>query len=167
MSLSIKTGDFVGVIGPVGSEKTAFLDDLMGEMQRTEGQISVNKLPRVIGFVKQEALLQQGTVRDNIMWGTAYQFNWCNKVVEVCALKPDVDQLSRGDLTQVGEGGVTLSGGQRARVALARAVYQDKDMYLIDDIFSAVDGDVAAHIYRKCILGLLKTKTRVLVTHHT
>ena len=136
-------------------------------MQRREGQISVNKPPRGIGFVKQESWLQQGTVRDNIMWGTAYQFNWYNKVVEVCALKPDFDQLSRGDLTQVGEGGATLSGGQRARVALARAVYQDKDMYLIDDIFSAVDGDVAAHIYRKCILGLLKTKTRVLVTHHT
>ena len=166
ISLSIKCGDLVGVIGPVGAGKSSLLDALLGEMQRTEGQIAVNRPPRGVGFVKQEAWLQQGTVRDNIMWGKAYQHNWYNKVIEACALKQDFTQLACGDLSQVGEQGVTLSGGQRARVALARAVYQDKDIYLIDDIFSAVDGDVAAHIYKKCILGLLKSKTRILCTHH-
>ena len=165
MSLSIKTGELEGVIGPVGSGKSAFLDSLLGEMQRTEGQISVNRPQRGIGFVKQEPWLQQGTIRDNIMWGKAFQYSWYNKVVEACALKLDFDQLSRGDLSQVGEGGAALSGGQKARVALARAVYQDRELYLIDDIFSAVDGDVAAHIYRRCIMGLLRDKTRVLCTH--
>ena len=166
MTISIKQGQLVGVIGPVGSGKSALLEALLGEMQRTEGQISVNRPPRGVGYVKQDPWLQQGTIRDNILWGKAYQYNWYSRVVEACALKPDFEQLSHGDLSQVGEAGVTLSGGQRSRVALARAVYQDKDLYLIDDIFSAVDGDVASHIYRKCILGLLKTKTRVLCTHH-
>ena len=165
ISVTIKAGELVGVSGPVGSGKSAFLDSLLGEMQRMEGKVSVNRPRRGIGFVKQEPWLQQGTVRDNIIWGKAFQYSWYNKVIEACALKQDFDQLSRGDLSQVGEGGASLSGGQRARVALARAVYQDKDLYLIDDIFSAVDGDVAAHIYRRCIMGLLRDKTRVLCTH--
>ena len=165
LNLSVKSGQFVGVVGPVGAGKSALLDSLLGEMQRAGGRVAVTR-GRGVGLVKQEPWLQQGTVRDNILWGKAYQFSWYTKVVEACALKQDFSQLARGDLTQVGEGGVTLSGGQRARVALARAVYQDKDLYLIDDIFSAVDGDVAGHIYRRCILGLLRHKTRVLATHH-
>ena len=123
LNLSVKSGQFVGVVGPVGAGKSALLDSLLGEMQRAGGRVAVTR-GRGVGLVKQEPWLQQGTVRDNILWGKAYQFSWYTKVVEACALKQDFSQLARGDLTQVGEGGVTLSGGQRARVALARAVYQ-------------------------------------------
>ena len=123
LNLSVKSGQFVGVVGPVGAGKSALLDSLLGEMQRAGGRVAVTR-GRGVGLVKQEPWLQQGTVRDNILWGKAYQFTWYTKVVEACALKQDFAQLARGDLTQVGEGGVTLSGGQRARVALARAVYQ-------------------------------------------
>jgi len=166
MSITVKAGELVGVIGPVGSGKSSFLEALLGELEKKEGHIAVNRPSRGIGYVKQEHWIQQGTVRDNILFGKAYQHIWYTKVIDACALKEDFYQLAHGDMTKVGEGGVTLSGGQRARVALARAVYQDKDLYLIDDVFSAVDGHVAGHIYRKCIIGLLHEKTRILCTHH-
>eukprot|EP00092_Neocalanus_flemingeri_P010518 GFUD01011332.1.p1 GENE.GFUD01011332.1~~GFUD01011332.1.p1 ORF type:complete len:1535 (+),score=298.00 GFUD01011332.1:327-4607(+) len=166
LNITIKSGEMVGVIGPVGSGKSAFLEAILGEVERKSGHIAVNRPPRGIGYVKQEHWIQQGTVRDNILFGKAYQHIWYNKVTDACALKEDFRQLAHSDMTKVGEGGITLSGGQRARVALARAVYQDKDIYLIDDIFSAVDGHVAAQIYKKCILGLLQNKTRILCTHH-
>lgn len=81
-------------------------------------------------------------------------------------MNEDLLLLPNGDLTGVGEGGMTLSGGQKARIALARAVYQDKPIYLLDDIISAVDSKVAKHIFQHCIMGLLKNKTRILCTHH-
>lgn len=165
--LSVSAGQLVVVVGGVGSGKSALLEAVLGELERREGEVCVVRPAGGLGLVRQEPWLQQGTVRDNITFGKAYQHGWYWRVLEACALTADLRQLARGDLSQVGEGGATLSGGQRARVALARAVYQDKDLYLIDDIFSAVDSEVATHIYRKCILGLLRDKTRVLCTHHS
>ena len=140
---------------------------LLGEMESSGGSAVLARPQGGVGFVAQEPWLQQGSIRDNITFGKAYQHTWYSKVTEACALVPDLASLAAGDLSKVGEGGSNLSGGQRARVALARAVYQDKELYIIDDIFSAVDGHVAAHIYRKLILGLLKDKTRILCTHQT
>ena len=100
ISFSVKSGELVGVIGPVGSGKSTLLEALLGEIQKTDGQISVNRPCRGVGYVKQEPWLQQGTVRDNIMWGKAYQYNWYNKVVEACALREDFELLACGDLTQ-------------------------------------------------------------------
>ena len=109
----------------------------------------------------------QGNIRDNILFGTAYQHSWYAKVVDACALSQDFNNLPEGDMTNVGDKGSKMSGGQKARISLARAVYQNKKIYLIDDIFSAVDPNVALHIYRKCIVGILSAKTRVLCTHQT
>ena len=167
LNLKLAPGDFIGVMGTVGSGKSSLLQALLGELEPAGGEADLWQPRRGVGYIAQEAWLQAGTVRDNILFGKAYQYAWYNKVVEACALLPDFAALASGDQTKVGEAGNTLSGGQKARVALARAVYQDKDVYLIDDIFSAVDGHVAAHIYRKVILGLLKEKTRLLCTHHT
>ena len=167
LNLKLTPGDFVGVMGTVGSGKSSLLQALLGELEPAGGEADLWQPRRGVGYIAQEAWLQAGTVRDNILFGKAYQYAWYNKVVEACALLPDFAALASGDQTKVGEAGNTLSGGQKARVALARAVYQDKDVYLVDDIFSAVDGHVAAHIYRKVILGLLKEKTRLLCTHHT
>ena len=166
-SLTVESGSLVVVTGDVGSGKSSLLEAVLGELERREGSLCVLRPAGGLGLVRQEPWLQQGSVRDNILFGRPYQHSWYSRVLEACCLTPDLHQLARADQTQVGEGGARLSGGQRARVALARAVYQDKDLYLIDDIFSAVDSEVATHIYRKCILGLLRNKTRVLCTHHT
>lgn len=87
------------------------------------------------------------------------------QVTEVCALRRDFEQLAKGDLTVVGERGSSLSGGQRARVNLARAVYRRADIYLLDDPLSAVDPKVARHLFERCVKGYLNGKTRILVTH--
>ena len=166
-NLSVVAGSLVVVVGEVGSGKTSLLEAVLGELERREGSVCVVRPAGGLGLVKQEPWLQQGSIRDNILFGKPYQHSWYSRVVEACALTADLQQLARRDQSPVGEDGASLSGGQRARVALARAVYQDKDLYLIDDIFSAVDSEVATHIYRKCILGLLRNKTRVLCTHHT
>ncbi len=166
INVMVDRGDFVGVVGKVGSGKSSLLASILGEVTKVGGQISVDWPESGIGFVPQEPWLQQGTIRDNILFGKMYRQNWYNQVVEACSLKEDLKQLAKGDMTNVGEHGVMLSGGQKARVALARAVYQDKEVYLIDDIYSALDVPVGNHIFKKCIMGLLRNKTRVLCTHH-
>lgn len=114
----------------------------------------------------QQPWLQCGTVRDNILFGRPFDDSKYRSVLFACGLVEDVHQLPAGDMTAVGEGGATLSGGQKARVALARAVYQDKAVYLLDDVLSAVDVKVAKHIFQHCLMGLLLNKTRILCTHH-
>jgi len=167
LGLSVLVGEFVGITGTVGSGKSSLLELIVGEMQLEAGTIAVDKPSEGIGYVTQEPWLLEGNIRDNILFGTAYQHSWYGKVVDACALADDFISLPQGDMTNVGDKGSKLSGGQKARISLARAVYQNKKLYLIDDIFSAVDPNVALHIYRKCIVGLLATKTRILCTHHT
>ncbi len=157
---------FSGIIGKVGSGKSSLLTSILGEMTKVSGKIAANIPFSGIGYVQQEPWLQQSSVRDNILFGKMFQPDWYDAVLDACALKEDMKQLTKGDLTNVGESGVMLSGGQKARVALARAVYQDKEVYLIDDIFSALDVQVSTQIFRKCINGLLRNKTRILCTHH-
>ena len=167
IDFSVKHGEILGIVGQVGSGKSSLLSAIMGDMTKINGKV-VLAVPAStgIGYVQQDPWLQQGTIKDNILFGKNFQFEWYDAVLEACALKEDLKHLSRGDMTKVGEGGVMLSGGQRARVALARAVYQDKDIYIIDDIYSALDMEVGIHISKKCINGLLRHKTRILCTHH-
>lgn len=138
------------------------------------------------GYVPQSPWLQRGTIRDNIVWGSVFDEQWYKSVLFACALNDDIIALG-GDLVGIGENGRTLSGGQRTRVALARAVYQDKKckaivffidklksfnlnlsyyftVYLMDDILASLDAHVAHHIVKHCILNLLKDKTRIIVT---
>uniref|UniRef100_A0A3Q3X7J8 Uncharacterized protein n=1 Tax=Mola mola TaxID=94237 RepID=A0A3Q3X7J8_MOLML len=117
------------------------------------------------GLASQEPWIQHASVRDNILFGKDYDPAFYQAVIEACALSDDLNVLPNGDKTEVGENGVTLSGGQKARLALARAVYMDKDIYLLDDPLAAVDTDVAEHLMRKCIMQLLGKKTRILCTH--
>ena len=166
LDFTVKKGEFVGIVGQVGSGKSSTLSAIMGEMTKVSGKVHFVQASNGIGYVQQDPWLQQGTIKDNILFGKNFQLEWYNAVLEACALKEDLKHFQFGDMTKVGEGGIMLSGGQRARVALARAVYQDKDFYLIDDIFSALDIEVGMHINKKCINGLLKHKTRILCTHH-
>lgn len=118
-----------------------------------------------ISYASQEAWLFASSVRNNILFGQPYYKEKYNKVVKACALQRDFELFPFGDKTNVGERGVSLSGGQRARINLARAVYRDADIYLFDDPLSAVDPHVAKHLVEKCILQHLHNKTRILVTH--
>ncbi|XP_060564564.1 ATP-binding cassette sub-family C member 10-like isoform X2 [Ruditapes philippinarum] len=165
--MHVTKGQFIGVIGKVGSGKSSLLSCMLGEMHRVRGHIRVNDLELGFAVAAQEPWIQHATIKDNILFGRQFNSRKYERVIDACALIEDFKTLPAGDLTEVGENGVTLSGGQKARVALARAVYQNKDVFLLDDPLSAVDAHVAQHLYQKCIMGLLWGKTRILCTHHT
>ncbi|XP_050807529.1 ATP-binding cassette sub-family C member 10 isoform X3 [Gopherus flavomarginatus] len=165
--LAVAKGALVGVVGKVGCGKSSLLAAVTGELNRLGGQVYVWDLERGFGLATQEPWIQFTTVRENILFGRDYDARLYQEVLEACALSDDLNILPAGDQTEVGENGVTLSGGQKARIALARAVYQEKKIYLLDDPLAAVDADVANHLMQKCILGVLKHKTRILCTHRT
>ena len=119
-----------------------------------------------IAFVSQTPWVYSGTVRDNIVFGQEFYEQKYSKVIEVCDLEKDIASFTKSDLTEIGQRGVILSGGQRARVSLARAIYSDADIYLLDDPLSAVDAKVGKHLFDRCIKYFLHGRIRVLVTHH-
>ncbi|NXW02689.1 MRP7 protein, partial [Fregetta grallaria] len=166
-NLSVRKGMLLGVVGKVGSGKSSLLAAITGELIKQGGRVYVCDLEQGFGLATQEPWIQFTTVRENILFGREYDPRLYEEVVEACALSEDLNILPAGDQTEVGENGVTLSGGQKARIALARAVYQEKELYLLDDPLAAVDADVANHLMQKCILGVLKHKTRILCTHRT
>lgn len=166
INLDIKHGEFVVVTGSIGSGKSSLLAAIKGAMPRTNGEITVGGNVTLCA----NPWIQNATVRDNIYFGNDHDYYKYNKVVDSCALAPDFDILPAGDQTEIGERGVNLSGGQKARINLARAVYnvygeEDKNIILFDDVLSAVDAKVGRHIMNECILGLLHDKTRILATH--
>ncbi|RLU20387.1 hypothetical protein DMN91_006996 [Ooceraea biroi] len=184
ISMTIKPGNLCALVGPVGSGKSSVLHLLLRELNPGAGtivftqtlseNIAKNKLsngyfadnPNLrISYASQEAWLFGGTVRENILFGQPYDKDRYVQVTNVCALIKDFRQFPQGDMTIVGDRGVSLSGGQRARINLARAVYRQADLYLLDDPLSAVDTHVARHLYKKCITEYLHNKTRILVTH--
>ncbi|XP_078503543.1 ATP-binding cassette sub-family C member 10-like [Lissotriton helveticus] len=165
--LAVKKGALVGVVGKVGCGKSSLLAAITGELNRKGGCVFISDQEHGFGFVAQEPWIQFATVRENILFGNMFNGSFYQQVIEACALTEDLSILPAGDQTKVGENGVTLSGGQKARIALARAIYQDKEIYLLDDPLAAVDADVASHLLEKCIMGILRDKTRILCTHRT
>jgi len=154
------------VAGPVGSGKTSFLLGLLGEMRVLKGKAHLNRT-NGIAFAAQTPWLQRETVRNNILFGTDYHEERYQKVVDACGLSADFEIFEAGDQTEVGERGVSLSGGQKARVALARAVYSPAQIVLLDDVLSALDAATAKTVVEKCLMGdVLAGRTVVLVTHH-
>ncbi|KAK7083945.1 Multidrug resistance-associated protein 4, partial [Halocaridina rubra] len=162
VSCSAKAGELLAVIGPVGSGKGSLLHAILGELPAKMGSISVKGK---VAYASQEPWVFSGSVKQNILFGQAFDEKRYSEVLRVCALEQDLIQLPQGDMTMVGERGVSLSGGQKARVNLARAVYYDADIYLLDDPLSAVDTHVGRHLFDQCIMNHLKNKVRVLVTH--
>ncbi|XP_026057392.1 multidrug resistance-associated protein 1-like isoform X1 [Carassius auratus] len=164
INVRIPEGALVAVVGHVGSGKSSLLSALLGEMQKQEGSVSIKGS---VAYVPQQAWIQNASLKDNILFGRDAKDSWYQKVVEACALLPDLEVLPGGDLTEIGEKGVNLSGGQKQRVSVARAVYCSCAVYLLDDPLSAVDAHVGKHIFEKVIgpQGLLQGRTRVLVTH--
>ncbi|PNF34547.1 hypothetical protein B7P43_G10751 [Cryptotermes secundus] len=162
VSLDVRPGELVAVVGPVGSGKTSLLHAILKELPLNSGSISVGGS---VSYASQEPWLFTGSVRQNILFGQPMDRNRYRQVVRVCALERDFQLLPHSDRTIVGERGVTLSGGQRARISLARTVYREADVYLLDDPLSAVDAHVGHYLLEHCICEFLEDKTRVLITH--
>uniref|UniRef100_A0A4W5LCT3 ABC-type glutathione-S-conjugate transporter n=1 Tax=Hucho hucho TaxID=62062 RepID=A0A4W5LCT3_9TELE len=164
INLMVPQGSLLAVVGHVGCGKSSLVSALLGEMEKMEGDISIRGS---VAYVPQQAWIQNATLRDNILFGKAYNEQKYRCCLEACALTQDLEVLPGGDLTEIGEKGINLSGGQRQRVSLARALYHEADVYLLDDPLSAVDAHVAKHIFDHVIgpEGALQGKTRILVTH--
>jgi ABC-type multidrug transport system fused ATPase/permease subunit len=158
------------IVGPTGSGKSSFLMALLGEMHYLpDGPGSWVNLPRAggIAYASQESWVQNETIRDNILFGSPYDEERYKKVIYQCGLKRDLSLFEAGDATEVGEKGLTLSGGQKARITLARAVYSRAEVLLLDDVLAALDVHTSKWIVQKCLQGeLVRGRTVLLVTHN-
>ncbi|KAG1678443.1 Canalicular multispecific organic anion transporter 2 [Nymphon striatum] len=183
INLNVDQGKLIGVVGQVGSGKSSLLSAVLGEMHLQEGRVNVNVVespevtPRAglhrcesegsIAYAPQQAWILNATVRENILFDSHFNGQKYQDILNKCALEADLQIFAGGDLTEIGEKGINLSGGQKQRVSLARAVYNDADIYLLDDPLSAVDSHVGKYLFDNVIgnNGILHNKTRLLVTH--
>ncbi|XP_057446132.1 ABC transporter C family member 10-like isoform X2 [Lotus japonicus] len=162
INLEVRPGQKVAICGEVGSGKSTLLATILGEIPNTKGVIDVyGKL----AYVSQTAWIQTGTIQDNILFGSDLDAQRYQETLQRSSLVKDLELFPHGDLTEIGERGVNLSGGQKQRVQLARALYQNADVYLLDDPFSAVDAHTASNLFNEYIMEGLKGKTVLLVTH--
>ncbi|XP_065867125.1 ABC transporter C family member 13 isoform X1 [Euphorbia lathyris] len=164
VTLSVRKGSFVAIIGEVGSGKSSLLAAILGEMQLIHGSVHMSGS---LTYVPQVPWILSGTIRDNILFGKNYESKRYSDTIRACALDVDISLMAGGDMAHIGEKGVNLSGGQRARLALARAIYHGSDVCMLDDVLSAVDAEVARWILHNAICGpLTDKKTRILCTHN-
>ncbi|KAJ3529707.1 hypothetical protein NM208_g9637 [Fusarium decemcellulare] len=185
LNFSFPPGELSIVSGKTGTGKSLLLSALLGETDLLEGSVRVPRtmlpverhddeahlgnwlIPGSVAYVGQTPWLESASFRDNILFGLPFIEERYNKVIEVCALKKDLEILTDGDKTELGANGINLSGGQKWRVTLARAIYSRAEILIMDDVFSAVDAHVGRHIFEKCVAGdICKGRTRILVTHH-
>ena len=167
INLNIKKGEFLCIIGEVGSGKSTLLNGILNNLiqvnrEEKKSELIVNG---TISYTSQVAWIQNTTVKNNILFHKEFDEEKYNKVLEISELKPDLEILEGGDQTEIGEKGINLSGGQKARISIARALYADSDIYLFDDPISALDANVGKNVINNCICDYLKNKTRILVTH--
>lgn len=164
ISLSLKAGELCCVLGRVGSGKTALIKTLCGQMFVQAGSVTISER---IAYCCQEPWLQYKSIRENILFGQTYEKDWYELVLASCDLYSDLASFNEGDAVEIGEKGIRLSGGQKARVALARAVYSRAEVYLLDDVLSAVDEHVSNHLLEHLLSpnGILAGKTIILATN--
>ncbi|KAF9438945.1 hypothetical protein BGZ76_002608 [Entomortierella beljakovae] len=179
LTINFPVGKLSLVCGSTGSGKTSLLMALLREMDIISGTVDLPRsttkvvnpntgyIPGTIAYVSQYPWLQQLSIRDNILFGSPFEVERYQHVLEACALLPDLAIFENGDLTEIGENGITLSGGQKQRVSLARAMYSRAQHLFFDDCLSAVDAHTARHLFENCLKGpLMNGRTRILVTHH-
>ncbi|GKV01698.1 hypothetical protein SLEP1_g14237 [Rubroshorea leprosula] len=162
IQVKVEKGMRVAVCGMVGSGKSSFLSCILGEIPKISGEV------RVCGtaaYVSQSAWIQSGNIEENILFGSPMDKPKYKTVIHACSLKKDLELFSHGDQTIIGDRGINLSGGQKQRVQLARALYQDADIYLLDDPFSAVDAHTGSELFKEYIMTALASKTVIFVTH--
>ncbi|KAI3760034.1 hypothetical protein L1987_50422 [Smallanthus sonchifolius] len=162
LNFRIKKGELAVIVGTVGSGKSSLLASVIGEMHKISGKVKVSGST---AYVAQTAWIQNKTIQENILFGSPMDRHKYKNVIRTCCLEKDLEMMEFGDQTEIGERGINLSGGQKQRIQLARAVYQDSDIYLLDDVFSAVDAHTGSKIFKECVRGVLKDKTILLVTH--
>ena len=162
--LIARKGELTCILGKVGSGKSSLLQAILGDLWKLRGEVVVRGR---IAYVAQQPWIMNASVKENIVFGHRWDPQFYNQTVAACALGDDFRQLPDGDQTEVGERGISLSGGQKARVSLARAVYARADVYLLDDVLSAVDQHVGRHIINNVLgnNGLLGGKVRILATN--
>ncbi|EPQ52410.1 hypothetical protein GLOTRDRAFT_26339, partial [Gloeophyllum trabeum ATCC 11539] len=187
LSMNFPVGELSLICGKLGSGKTLLLLALLGEADILAGQLKSPRsrpdaiasftgfvpkedewaIPGVCAYVPQSAWLRNASIKENILFNLPYVEQRYKKTLEVCALVSDLKILEDGDEAEIGERGVNLSGGQKARVSLARAVYSRASILLLDDVLSAVDAHTAHHLYHECLTGeLMRGRTVILVSHH-
>ncbi|KAJ2113630.1 hypothetical protein IW146_003711 [Coemansia sp. RSA 922] len=164
VNIECKRDQLVAVIGRVGAGKSSLVSAILGDMVKSSGSVTVRGS---LAYVPQQAWIMNATLRDNILLGHSFDQVLYDRVLDACALRPDLEMLPGGDMTEIGEKGINLSGGQKARVSLARAVYAQADIYILDDPLAAVDAHVGKHIFTHVLgpQGMLKTRARILVTN--
>lgn len=165
VSFDLKRGELLAVIGPVGSGKSAVLQATVGELPVASG--SIGRAYNSLSYAAQDPWIMDGTIMENILMGSKHDPEWYTKVVKACGLNIDFQEIQYGDTAIVGDRGVQLSGGQRARIGLARALYRDADLLVADDPLSAVDARVGRQLFNDAIIGLAvnRGKSVVLATH--
>ncbi|KAL5579421.1 hypothetical protein UlMin_011863 [Ulmus minor] len=162
VNLEMGLGQKIAVCGPVGAGKSSLLYAILGEIPKISGTVDAFGS---IAYVSQTSWIQSGTIRNNILYGKPMEKDKYERAIEACALNADINSFNHGDLTEIGQRGINMSGGQKQRIQLARAVYNDADIYLLDDPFSAVDAHTAAILFNDCVMAALRNKTVILVTH--
>ena len=170
INCSVTEGELIVVIGTVGSSKTSLLMTFLGELTPNMGSVEVGwdkNTPISMGYYSQEPWIMSNTIEHNILFGRPMDREWYSRVVGMCALEQDFRMMSHGDQTVIGDRGINLSGGQRARIGLARAVYGRAALNIMDDPLSAVDPHVSSQLFHAVICEALGSSTRILVTHQT
>ena len=164
ISLEVREGELLAIVGAVGAGKSSLMSAILGDSVKVSGTVRVRGS---VAYVAQQAWIVNATLQDNILFGLPLDQEFYTRVIEACALLPDLEILPAGDKTEIGERGINLSGGQKQRVSLARAIYSKANIYLLDDPLSAVDPHVGKHIFDKVIgpKGLMRQAARVFVTH--
>jgi ATP-binding cassette, subfamily C (CFTR/MRP), member 1 len=164
VNFTARKGQLNCIVGRVGSGKSSILQAILGDLHKLRGEVIVRG---TVAYVAQNAWIMNASVKENVIFGHPYDPKWYNRTLKACALADDLAILPDGDRTEVGEKGISLSGGQKARLQLARAVYARADVYLLDDILSAVDAHVGRHIINQVVgpKGLLRGKSRILATN--
>uniref|UniRef100_A0A8I6WW52 ABC transporter C family member 13 n=2 Tax=Hordeum vulgare subsp. vulgare TaxID=112509 RepID=A0A8I6WW52_HORVV len=162
VNLEVNRGMKVAICGVVGSGKSSLLSCILGEMPKLAGTVRVSGRR---AYVPQTAWILSGNIRDNILFGNPYDKEKYQKIIHACALTKDLELFANGDLTEIGERGINMSGGQKQRIQIARSMYEDADIYLFDDPFSAVDAHTGGQLFKDCLMGMIKNKTILYVTH--
>ncbi len=184
INLTVKKGEFIGILGEVGSGKSSLLQAFMNNLLITEANQLINKqvdasnekykigtkkhiiVNGKLAYTSQIPWLQNETLRNNILFFDEYDEIKYKNILRICCLEKDIENFEGKDLIEIGEKGVNLSGGQKSRISVARAVYSDRDIYLFDDPISSLDADVGKKIFVDCFMNYLKEKTRILATHN-
>ena len=165
LSLELRRGTLTVVVGPVGAGKSALASALLGELTLCSSPSTAPRVTGRVAYVAQSAWVQSLTLKENILFGAPYDAARYAAAVEAACLGPDIALLPNGHDTEIGEKGITLSGGQRTRVSIARAVYADADVYVLDDPLAALDAHVGRAVFHHCVRGVLLPKAVMLITH--